>query len=123
MTEDQICAKAVQFIWNNYPQTRNCLIHIPNEAKRSVVEHGQMKAKGLIKGAQDYIFLWDKKCYMIEMKDATGKVRPEQLNVHAAHLNQGITTHVFRDSETFIAFIEQILNQGVTTGYEKYLSL
>lgn len=111
MTEDQFCAKAVQYIWNTYPETRRLLIHIPNEAKRSKIEWVQMKAKGLIPGAPDYIFLWKAKAYAIEAKDPeTGRISKDQKQVHEALLNTGIPVHIVYSDKEFIKVIESIIN-------------
>lgn len=110
MTEDQFCAKAVQYIWNTYPQTRRLLIHIPNEAKRSKIEWVQMKAKGLIPGAPDYIFFWKGKCYAIEAKDANkGKVSADQMKVHEALKSQDIDVFIVYSAEEFIKILESII--------------
>lgn len=110
MTEDKFCAKAVQYIWNTYPETRRLLIHIPNEAKRSKIEWVQMKAKGLIPGAPDYIFFWKGKCYAIEAKDATkGKVSADQMKVHEALKSQDIDVFIIYSAEEFIKTIESII--------------
>lgn len=111
MTEDQFCAKAFQYIWNNYPETRRLLIHIPNEAKRSKIEWVQMKAKGLIPGAPDYIFLWNGTAHSIEAKDPnTGRISQDQLTVHSALKSQSIPVHIVYSDTQFIELIESIIN-------------
>jgi hypothetical protein len=111
MTEDQFCAKAVQYIWNTYPETRRLLIHIPNEAKRSKIEWVQLKAKGLIPGATDYVFFWNEKGYAIEAKDPnTGKISPDQIKVHEALKSQGIPVFIVYSDQEFIQVIESIIN-------------
>lgn len=111
MTEDQFCAKAVQYIWNTYPETRRLLIHIPNEAKRSKIEWVQMKAKGLIPGAPDYIFLWNSKAYAIEAKDPDkGRISPEQVKAHEALKSQHVPVFIVYSDIEFIDVIESIIN-------------
>src|SRR5690606_30064343 len=111
MTEDQFCAKAVQYIWNTYPQTRRLLQHIPNEAKRSKAEWVQLKAKGLIPGATDYIFLWNQRAYTIEAKDPDkGRISPEQVKVHEALKSQQIPVFIVYSDQEFIQVIESIIN-------------
>ena len=110
MTEDQFCAKAVQHIWNTYPETRRLLIHIPNEAKRSKIEWVQLKAKGLIPGAPDYIFFWNTKAYAIEAKDPNkGRVSHDQIKVHEAFVSQNIPVFIVYSTEEFINVIESIM--------------
>lgn len=111
MTEDQFCAAAVKYIWNTYPETRRLLQHIPNEAKRSKIEWVQLKAKGLIPGATDYIFFWAGRCHCIEAKDPTkGRISPDQQQVHDALKSQSIPVHIVYSSEEFITLIESIIN-------------
>lgn len=111
MTEDQFCAAAVKHIWNQYPATRRLLQHIPNEARRSKIEWVQMKAKGLIPGATDYIFFWAGRCHCIEAKDPNkGKISPEQHEVHAALRSQQIPVHIVYSAEEFISVIESVIN-------------
>lgn len=111
MTEDQFCAKAFKQIWNEMPETRRLLIHIPNEAKRSKIEWVQMKAKGLISGAQDYIFVWKGRVYPIEAKDPkTGRISEEQKKVHEAFLKQGVKTHIVYSAEELVTLIRKIVN-------------
>ncbi len=111
MTEDQFCAKAVQYIWNTYPETRRLLIHIPNEARRSKIEWVQLKAKGLIPGAPDYIFFWKGTCHAIEAKDPNkGRISPDQQAVHDAFRSQHIPVHIVYSDTEFISLIESIIN-------------
>jgi len=111
MTEDQFCAKAVQYIWNTYPETRRLLIHIPNEARRSKIEWVQLKAKGLIPGAPDYIFFWKGTCHAIEAKARDkGRISPEQHRVHDALKSQSIPVHIVYSDTEFMALIESIIN-------------
>lgn len=51
--EAKIQASCVEFLWNNYPETRGLYIHIPNEGNRNSKLDGAMrKALGLVAGAQ-----------------------------------------------------------------------
>lgn len=125
MTEDQILAKAVMEIHNTMPETRYCFYHIANEGKRSVMEWAQLKAKGFVAGIQDLHFIFGGHIYLIEMKDEKGYVQPDQKVVHCAHFNQGIPTYIFRDPETLIGFVKDVVTKGhsfATNKYKKFIS-
>lgn len=114
MTEDQFCAKAFTRIWNEIPETRRLLIHIPNEAKRSKIEWVQMKAKGLMPGAPDYIFFWKGKCYAIEAKDPSkGRISPDQHKVHDAIKIQNIPVYIVYSEDEFFSLIKSIVYGNV----------
>jgi len=116
LSELKIQANACQFIWNKYPQTRYCLYHVANEAQRSPVEWGMLKAAGFINGIQDMHFVWFGNTYRIEMKTETGIISPDQKVVHAAHMAQLCPTYVFRTAENLITFVGDIV-QGYELGY------
>lgn len=111
-TEDQILAAAVKKIWNELPETRYCFYHIANEAKRSVMEWAQLKAKGFTAGIQDLHFLFGGHTYLIEMKDEKGQIQPDQAVVHCAHFNQGFPTYIFRNETDLFNFVHSVVNHG-----------
>ena len=111
-SELKIQAEACSFIWNEMPETRYCLYHVANEAQRSPVEWGMLKAAGFINGIQDIHFLWSGVTYRIEMKGEGGHIDPAQKVVHAAHAKQGSITYVFWDSDTLIRFVKEIVLGG-----------
>lgn len=109
-SELKIQAEVCTHIWQNHPETRYCLYHVANEAQRSPVEWGQLKAAGFIKGIQDLHLLWRGVTYRIEMKGDGGKIDPWQKVVHKAHALQGSETYVFWNAEDAIRFIEDVIN-------------
>ena len=52
--------------------------HVPNGGKRSKATAGRMKAMGVSRGVPDLHFMWSGKFGVIEMKDATGDMSPDQ---------------------------------------------
>lgn len=112
-SELKIQAEACKFIWNKYPQTRYCLIHVANEAKRSAIEWSMLKSAGFIKGAQDLEFRWNNFVYFIEVKANGGKIDPWQKVVHCANSKQGFNTWVLWSAKDIILFIEDVMKGNV----------
>jgi len=121
-SELKIQAKACQFIWNKYPQTRYCLYHVANEAKRSPVEWGMLKAAGFINGIQDMHFVWSGNTYRIEMKTETGIISDDQKIVHAAHMTQLSPTYILRTSEDLVTLIGDIVKGFDLTYWTAFIS-
>lgn len=121
-SEIKIQATGCQFIWNKYPETRYCLYHVANEAQRSPVEWGMLKAAGFINGIQDLHFDWSGKSYRIEMKTETGVISDDQKVVHAAHMSQGFKTYVFRTAENLITFIGDIVKGYDLIYWDQFIS-
>lgn len=120
-SELKLQAEACQYIWNKYPKTRYCLIHVANEAKRSAIEWGMLKSAGFIKGAQDLEFRWNGKVYFIEVKASGGHIDPWQKVVHCANSNQGFNTWVLWSAKDIITFVEDAMN-GNVNGWDSSVS-
>lgn len=120
ITEDQFLAEAVKEIWNTMPETRYCFFHIASEAKRTVMEWAQLKAKGFIAGIQDLQFVFKGTVYHIELKTEIGVISPEQAVVHCAHFNQGFPTYIFRDSESLVMFVRDVVSMDEKDVRSKY---
>ena len=57
------------------------------------------------------MLLFDNRPYPMEFKTLTGTLDPEQVRVHQAFKNQGVTTYTVRSLEQFKALIH-----AITTG-------
>lgn len=110
LTEDQLQAKCFQLAWNQYPQTRRLLFHIPNGGHRSKREAMKFKAIGVVAGMPDLCFLWNGKAHFMELKTSRGKVSPIQKKVHEAITAQNIEVHIVRSVGEFEFLIKSILN-------------
>lgn len=72
MTEDQLQAQIFQWHWNNIPAERGLLFHV-NQKARNAIEGMHMKAKGVIPGVSDLIYLKPGgKPILMELKIETG---------------------------------------------------
>lgn len=77
-SEDQLQAQIFQYHWNNYPDQRGLLFHVNNKA-RNRIEGAHMKAKGVVPGVSDLIYLRPGgKPVLMELKTDTGSQSTEQ---------------------------------------------
>jgi hypothetical protein len=68
MSEIQIQAKGYQYLYNNYPQLRGCLFHVPNGGTRNKAEASQLKASGVTSGIPDLLLIHNGKLFACEVK-------------------------------------------------------
>lgn len=107
--EDLILAEAWQWAWNTYPVTRRCLFHVPNELDRLPGETKQnhirrltqAKAKGVVPGVPDLLFVWRGRVYAWEFKTPTGTASNAQKILHPVWYAQGIPVAIVRSVEEF----------------------
>lgn len=118
-SEDQMLAYAFQWAWNNHPATRRLLFHVPNELDRLPGETksnhlrrlSQAKAKGVVPGIQDFLFLWKGRLHAFEFKLPTGTVSDSQAEVHLVWYDHGTFTHIIRYVERFQEIFKSIITQ------------
>ena len=72
MSEAQIQAACVTWLWNTYPQTRGLFFAVNNNSEH-VARAMNRKAVGLVAGVSDTIFLWRGTALLIEFKTPTGR--------------------------------------------------
>lgn len=109
MSEIKLQANVVRWAWNNHPQTRKLLFHVPNGGSRNKAEAMQLKSSGVIAGVPDLLFVWAGKLHAFECKTLTGTVSPEQKELHALWKSQGIDVHIFRNEEEFQKLFTNII--------------
>lgn len=112
--EARIQASCVEFLWNNYPETRGLYIHIPNEGNRSSKLDGAMrKALGLVAGAPDtFLFIprHGKHGLAVEFKTETGAQSDAQKAFQARLEQNGYAYFICRSLEQFKIIINEYLN-------------
>lgn len=107
MTEAQIQAACVTWLWNTYPQTRGLFFAVNNNSEH-VARAMNRKAVGLVAGVSDTIFLWKGTAYLIEFKTPTGKQSPKQKEWEAKVNEAGFDYRIVRSLEGFKQLIEGI---------------
>lgn len=80
MSEEQLQAECFQwFTQNFYPDERRMLFHVNNKSKNKI-EGNKMKAKGVVRGPSDFIFIGYGKVSFIEMKLPGETQLPDQID-------------------------------------------
>lgn len=109
--EFKIQAECAQWLWNEKPQTRRCFILVDNNATNAVSAL-QKRAMGMVKGAADTFFYWEKKLYFMEFKTPTGKQSDAQIlfeNTAHTHAHEYI---IIRSVNQFKEVINSILDSN-----------
>lgn len=116
--EGKIQAECFAWFWNEYPQFRKCLFHVPNENNRSdsnLIQGAIRKSLGVVPGVADLLFLVPRGKYhglCIEMKDEKGKQRPAQEEWQAIVESQGYRYNICRSLEQFKEIMKDYLIGG-----------
>ncbi len=114
--EGKIQAECFTWFWNDYPQYRKLLFHIPNENDRSdsnIIQGAIRKSLGVVAGVSDLILLVPRGLYhglCIEMKDENGSQKPAQKEWQALVEAQGYKYCLCRSLAQFKNVISDYLN-------------
>lgn len=114
--EGRIQAECFAWFWNDYPQYRKLLFHVPNENDRSdsnIIQGAIRKSLGVVAGVSDLILLVPKGLYhglCIEMKDEKGLQRPAQIEWQSLVEAQGYRYCLCRNLAQFKNVISDYLN-------------
>lgn len=108
--EFKIQAQCAQWLWNNYPETRGNFIVVDNNSD-NVVSAMQKRAMGMIRGAADTFFYWDRKLYFLEFKTSTGRQSDHQkwFELHCREHSEGYW--IIRNLKEFQELILAIINK------------
>lgn len=111
--EAKIQASAVQWLWNNYPETRGNYIHIPNEGNRASQMDGALrKSLGLVAGAPDTFLFLARNGYhglAVEFKTETGVQSDAQKEFQKRLELNGYRYEICRSLEQFKEIIYDYL--------------
>lgn len=108
MSEAQIQAACVTWLWNTYPQTRGLFFAVNNNSEH-VARAMNRKAVGLVAGVSDTIFLWRGKALLIEFKTPTGRQSAKQKEWQERAEAQGFRYYIVRSLEDFQDLIKKTL--------------
>lgn len=115
--EGKIQSKCVAWFWNEYPEYRGLLFHIPNEGNReSKTDGAYRKALGLVAGVSDLMLLvacgpFHGLC--IEMKTEIGRQSDVQKEWQLKVEKQGYKYILVRSFEVFQAEIRKYFAKGL----------
>ena len=106
--EARLQAECVKWLWNEYPDTRGCFILVDNNAT-NVVALMQKKAMGLVTGAADTFFFWDKRIYFFEFKFGNNKQSPAQIQFQSVAKRHAEEYYLIYNKLQFTEAIKSIL--------------
>lgn len=115
--EQTLQIACVQWFNYQYPKLQGLLFHVPNAAKRGVVEGAMFKRMGVVAGVPDLVFVYQSCTYAFELKGGKGKLSESQKLVHETWSSQGVKVEIVKDVEEFVKLIKQIVkNENKTIG-------
>lgn len=115
--EGRIQAECFAWFWNEFPQFRKTLFHVPNENDRedsNMIQGAIRKSLGVVAGVADLLFLVARGGYhglCIEMKDEKGTQKPAQKEWQAVVEAQGFKYVICRSFPQFKKIILEYLNE------------
>lgn len=115
-SEDQIQAQVFREIWNEFPETRYMLFHVPNGGTRNEREGMKLKSMGVLPGISDLLFIWKQSIFAIEVKTELGSLSTNQKKVHQIWRANGINTYIcFGYEETKKTIVDIIYGRNMET--------
>ncbi len=111
-SEAKIQSEIFQKVWNNYPEIRKLLFHIPNGGSRHIAEAIKFKSMGVIAGIPDMFLAIPRGGYhgfFIELKNEKGKIDKKQIEIHNKLRGQGYKVEVFDSPEECYLEIQKYL--------------
>ena len=97
-----------QWFHNTYPQYRGLLCANLSNSKNKV-DGNRNKAMGLQAGRSDMVFYFARNAYQIELKIASGKQSPAQIEWQKVIESQGFNYYIVRTLEEFQELISSII--------------
>jgi len=113
--EGRIQAECFQWFFNNFPQYRGLLFHVPNENDRAdsnPIQGAIRKSLGVWPGVADLVCLIPRNGHgalLIEMKDERGTQKPAQKAWQSAVEAQGYVYKICRSLDQFKSIIYDYL--------------
>lgn len=101
-------SECFKWAWNNFPETRKMLFHIPNGGQRSLREASKFKAMGVIPGVPDMCFITFGQVYFFEFKSGKGQLSKEQLEWHHKAKCQNIEVFIINNFDVFKNIFEKL---------------
>ena len=100
-SENRIQQEMFMWHWNNFPEQRGLLFHIPNGGARSSREGKLFKDIGVIPGVADLCYLCRGRAIFFEVKNSIGKQSKKQRDWQNKVEGQGFMYYIVRDLEEF----------------------
>src|SRR5690606_29783639 len=111
-SEDRIQQECYRWFHNVFPDLRGLLFHVPNGGSRDGREAAKFKTMGVYAGVSDLIFLFNKKCHLIELKNEYGRQSKAQKDWQCSVQAQGFDYHICFTLEEFTKLIHKIIDEN-----------
>lgn len=108
MSESQIQAACVMWLWNTRTETRGLFFSVTNNSE-NIGRAMQRKAVGLVSGVSDCLLIWRGSVYCFEFKTESGRQSPAQIEWMQKVNRQGINYYLVRSLKQFQKIISEIL--------------
>ena len=108
MSEQQIQAACVKWLWNNHPETRGLFFAVNNNSEH-IARAMNRKAVGVVPGVSDTVFLWSGQTYLIEFKTTKGRQSDVQKIWEETVKKRGFRYYIVRSEIEFRELIESII--------------
>lgn len=108
MSESQIQASCVIWMWNTRTDTRGLFFSVTNNSE-NIGRAMQRKAVGLVSGVSDCLLIWRGSVYCFEFKTESGRQSPAQIEWMQKVNRHGINYYLVRSLEQFKQIIGEIL--------------
>ena len=83
---------------------------VGKDKTKNAIQKKKMEREGMRRGVADLILFANGRVYPIEMKTATGTVKPDQKQVHKDWSElAGIETKVCRSVDEFIEYVDMVM--------------
>lgn len=109
-SENQFQQLCFMHFHNNYPLLRGLLFHVDNNSIDGRVGKDK-KSIGVIAGVSDFLFIYNKTVYCIELKVRRNTQSTNQIEWQALVEKQGVFYTVVRDLNEFVSLIKKIVNE------------
>jgi hypothetical protein len=115
LSEDKIQSDCFLWLYNQYPNTRRLLYHIPNGGLRNPKEANKLKAMGVVPGIPDLCLAIPSGQYSalyIEMKTTSGITSEAQKQVHSILELAGNKVVIVKSFDEFKIVVLDYLNKS-----------
>ena len=110
MSEDALQQQCYMWFHNTYPLYRGLLFHVPNGGSRNAREGKKFKQIGVVAGVADLLFLFNGRCYCLELKTEKGRQSSKQQAWQELVEKNNFNYYIIRSLEEFKIYIQNIVN-------------
>jgi hypothetical protein len=110
--EEKLQTACYHWFTLQYSIYRGLLFHVPNGGSRkSAAEGARFKRMGVVPGVADFVFLFNKTAYLIELKSGSGKQQDTQKDFQNTVEKHGFEYHIIHSVDGFRKLIDSIIKK------------